>query len=126
AARARGDPGLAQVDVQRLVPKHALERAQLLVDDRERVELGVDELLTGALETMQVEDEAAEVAEAELAHAAQVRQAAAQPPAIAEARGARDLHRGGVEVCRRRDGRLLRGHLRGRRSDERRAVCPGR
>ena len=49
-------------------------------------ELAAHELVVGPVEAVQVEDEAAEVAEAELAHAAQVAQAAAQPAAVAEAR----------------------------------------
>ena len=47
----------------------------------------------GRLELVLVEDQAAEVAEAELAHPAQVAQAPAQPAAVAEARA---LGRGGV------------------------------
>ena len=87
AARARGDARLAQLGDVAAVVEHALERAQLAVDVVERGDLRVDEVGAVALEAVEVEDEAAEVAEAELAGPAQVAQAPPQPAAGAEARG---------------------------------------
>ena len=92
-------PGSRSSWIGARVVERLLERAQLGVDGLQRRELAADELLVGPVEAVLVEDEAAEVAEAELAHAAQVAQAAAQPAAVAEA-GRRCS--GGVDT---RDGR---------------------
>ena len=85
AARTGGDAGLAQLDDVAALVEHALDRAQLAVDGVERGELAEHELVVAAREAMEVEGEAAEVAEAELADTAQVAQAAPQPAAVAEA-----------------------------------------
>ena len=74
-----------------------------MVDGGERGELAVDERVVDLGEAVLVEDEAAEVAEAQLADAAQVAQAPAQPPALAEARAVGDRLLAGGEPR----GRLL-------------------
>ena len=86
AARAHRDAGLAQLGERAAVVERVLEGAQLAVDGGQRGELAVHERLVDLREAVLVEDEAAEVAEAELAHAAQVAQAPAQAAALAEAR----------------------------------------
>src|SRR5215207_8154486 len=103
AARADRDAGLAQLRDRTAVVERVLERPQLGVDRGQGGQLAADELLVDVREAVLVEDEAAEVAEAELADAAQVAQAAPQASALAEARaiGHRLLARGHVRLRRR-------------------------
>ena len=86
APRALADAGLVQLGDGAPVVEGVLERAQLAIDLVERGELGRDQLVVLAVEAVQVEEQAADVAEPELAHAAEVAQAAAQAPALAESR----------------------------------------
>ena len=109
AARARGEAGLAQLGDVALLAERLLQRAQLGVDGRERGDLAADELRVLAAELVLVEDEAAEIAVPELAHAPQEAQAAAEATAVAEARLGR---RGRVfGLGSRRDGGLGLGRL---------------
>src|SRR6185436_15390990 len=110
AARTRRDAGLAQLRDVALLAERLLERAQFGVDRREGGDLAADELDVLAAELVLVEDEAAEVAVPELAHAPQEAQAAAEATAIAEARRGR---RGRVgRLGSRRDSGLDLGRLR--------------
>ena len=109
ATGARGDAGLAQLGDVALLAERLLERAQLGVDGRQGGDLAADELDVLAAELVLVEDEAAEVAVAELADAPQEAQAAAEATAVAEARLGR---RGRVfGLGSRRDGGLGLGRL---------------
>ena len=95
------------------VAERALERAQLLVDRVQRVDLRVDELGPLALEAAQVEDEAAEVAEAELAGPAQVAQAPPHRAAGAEAGGGLDDRLAGSLALRELGGLTVVRGVRG-------------
>ena len=88
AARAGRDPRLAQLVDRPAVVEHALERAQLLVDGGERADLRLDEVRAVAAEAAHVEHQPADVAERQLAGAAQEAQPPAQLAAVAEARAA--------------------------------------
>ena len=129
AALARRQPRLAQLVDRAAVVEHALERAQLAVDRAERGELRLDEVGAVAVEAAHVEDEPADVAERELARAAQEAQPPAQPAAVAEARRAgRDVDDlGGLDGGRRRVGRrpARAAGVRGRRAP-RAAAARGR
>src|SRR4051794_31446811 len=114
AAGAGGDAGLAQLDDVAALVEHALDRAQLAVDGVQGGELAQHELVVAAPEAVQVEGQAAEVAEAELADAAQVAQPPPEPAAVAEAgTGGGDVL--GSEARGERIGRrCLRGRDHGR------------
>jgi hypothetical protein len=71
AAGTGGDAGLAQHGHRLTFLQGALERAQLGVDLRERVQLGEDQRVVACSEAMQVEDETAEIAVGQLARLAQ-------------------------------------------------------
>ncbi|MBW3609311.1 MAG: ABC transporter substrate-binding protein [Actinobacteria bacterium] len=89
AACAGCDARLAQLVDRPSVVEHPLECAQLLVDGRQRADLRLEEVRSLAAEAAHVEDEPADVAERELARAAQEAQPAAQFAAVAEARALR-------------------------------------
>ena len=76
-ARARREPGLAQLVDRPAVVEDALQRAQLLVDGCQRAELRLEQVRAIAVEAAHVEEQAADVTERELARAAQK----PQPPA---------------------------------------------
>src|SRR4029077_10452733 len=86
AARAHRDPGLTQLGERAAIVERVLERAQLGVDRGERAQLLANEILVDARELVLVADEDDEVAEAQLADAAQVAKPPAKAPAVAEAR----------------------------------------
>jgi hypothetical protein len=70
-----------------VVLERGFERAELGIQADESLELGGDDVVAIAVEAVGVEDEAAEVAERELAGAAEVAQPAAQAGSIPVARG---------------------------------------
>ena len=110
AARAGRDAGLAQLGDRPASSSASLERAQLAVDGVQRVDLRRRGRVVRRREAVLVEDEAAEVAEAELADAAQVAQAAAQAAAVAEARASgTGSGPGGTSVAPARGSTAARG-----------------
>jgi hypothetical protein len=85
AARARGYPGLAEDRYRSPFREGGLDRAQLAVDQPQRVELRDHERVVALAEAVKVVDEATEVAVGELAGAAQEARAAARSAPRAEA-----------------------------------------
>ncbi len=83
-----------------LVLERMLERPQFAIDRGERVELLGDERVAAAPEAVQIEDEPAEVAEAEFADAPQMTQATTEAAAVLEARLGRDGRVHGLEARR--------------------------
>ncbi|MEA2231492.1 MAG: hypothetical protein QOD83_1308 [Solirubrobacteraceae bacterium] len=90
------------------VVEDAFQRTHLLVDGRQRAQLGLEQIGAVAVETAHVEEQAADVTERELTRAAQKAQPAAQPAAVAEARlaGRRCDNAVALVRCVRRRGGL--------------------
>ncbi len=87
AAGARGDAGLAQHGDGPTFSQRVFKCTQLGIDVSERRQLGEDQSVVALSEPVQVEDQAAEVAVAELACLAQEARAAPYAAAGAEADG---------------------------------------